>query len=410
MLMAAVEQRDNMRLVGKPFVIVDARRERQVVVAASREALHRSIRVGVTLRQARAISSQLEVVPLNAARYRRAAYGIMEVLATFTPYLEMEVTRPQEVALKNRPMPSIQEDELAGIWFLNPGRLLKSDGLKLAAAMRGLIAEQVQLDCTVGLAANKFTARIAAGSLRLGEAFVVPRGQEKEFLAPFPVGVLPMYVEQREQLRLLGVNTLGELAQRSTAALQVILGKQAAPFKRRAEGRDSSAVALFTPRLVERAIHQFDDPVADRGIIQRVIVALAENLAMRLEQQGQVAPEIGLQIRQSNGETRIGGLLPRQPIGGTKRLTQAVMDLLDQMRFTTEVLEIEIALSGITRPEAKQLTMFRPETVSQDTLQQVLGQLIARHGTDIFYWADVTDPYAQLAEDRFRLRNAEDAA
>jgi hypothetical protein len=68
------------------------------------------------------------------------------------------------------------------------------------------------------------------------------------------------------------------------------------------------------------------------------------------------------------------------------------------------VTEVEITLGRIVAAEARQLSLFPTESVPQDHLREVLRQLVARHGTEMFYWADLVDPQARLPERRFQLR------
>jgi nucleotidyltransferase/DNA polymerase involved in DNA repair len=400
---AAVEQCENVQLAGAPFALVEVQKAVQVVYAVSSAAVLEGVRTGMTLREAQTSCPVLQLLPANPARYHRIASDISETLATFTPLVEQEIAPSRIVRGRHRPQPSIQ-DEGAAIWFLNPGRMTRTQGSDFARNIHDSLFETAHLTAAVGLAANRFTARVAASSLKPGETTLVPRETERDFLARYPVGLLPIFPEQARQLRLLGIRTLGGLASVPVSALGDLFGGQGKTFKRLAEGRDSTPVREYTPLIAERAIHQFDSPVEDRTILQNVLAALVEVLVARMEERHQMAGEVALSIMFSGGKTRIEEMALRQPSASAAHLTQALKDLLDVMRFGSSVIEIEVSLGAIVEAEARQLSLFAPESIPQDRLRSVLRQLILRHGTETFYWAHLTNPDARFPEQRFELQ------
>ncbi len=406
---AEVERRENAKLDGLPFVLLEVEKAAHMVYAASAEAMAEGVRIGMTLRQAQTLCPELFTLSANPARYHRAASEVGDVLADFTPLVEPEVTPPRIVRGRRRPQPSIGGDEGAAVWFMNPGRLRRDQGLDFAQQLHSTLFEQTGLAAVVGLAANRFTARIAAGSLDPRQTTLVARGHERDFLAPYPATLLPIYPEQARQLYLLGIRTLGDLAKLPASALGDLFGGQGKTYKRLAEGRDSTPVREYVPRRVEWAAQRFDAPVEDRAVIQNVIAALVEGLVTRLETRGQMAGELALTIALSGGQNHIEEVALRHPSASAPHLTRALEELLDTMRLASGVMEVEVTLGGIVEAEARQLSLFPPESVTQDRLRAVLRQLVARHGAETFYWADLTNPDARLPEQSFQLRQAQAA-
>ncbi len=194
---AALEESDNPRLVGQAFALVD-------------------VRAGMTLRQAQSICPELQLLAASPVRVHRAAAEIGEMLSGFTPLVEMEATPPRLVRGRRRPQPAIGSDDGAAIWFANPGRMLPNQGKAFAESVQAALLRQTRLAATIGLAANRFTARVAAGAIDLGACMLVRRDTERDFLASFPVALLPIYVEQDRQLRLLdGAAHPGDLIRRA---------------------------------------------------------------------------------------------------------------------------------------------------------------------------------------------------
>jgi len=405
---SAIEERDNPRLGGAPFVLVETGSSAPIVAGVSSAALREGIRAGTTLRQAQTLCRGLQVVAANPARTYRANGELMDILAAFSPLVEMEAL-PPPISHGRRVQPALGSGEGDGVWFVNPGRLRREQGLELADIMRDVILNETRLDPAIGLASNRFTARVAAASLSPHEMLLVPRDGEREFLAPYPVTLLPIYPEQARQLHLLGIGTLGELTRLPTSALGDLFGKQGAAFKRLAEGRDTTSVRPYIPRRAERAIRQLDDPVEDRTILLNVIEALVADLTRRLETRGQMAGELVLAVSLAGGGSQLAEVALRQPSASADHLTRTLAQMLDTLRLDEAIAEVEVTVGRIVEAEARQLSLFPAESVPQDRLREVLRLLVARHGAETFYWADLTTPDALLPERRFQLRQVEAA-
>jgi len=405
---AAVEARDNPRLGGEPFVLVDSGGPATIVRGASGDALKEGVRIGMTLRQAHTLCPGAQIVAANPARARRAADELMEVLAAFTPLVEMEVP-PYRPSRSKRLQLAIGSDEGDGVWFMNPGRLRREQGMELAHSIQRAVQDTTRLDPAIGLAANRFTARVAAGSLDPHQALLVPRDGERAFLAPYPVTLLPIYPEQGRQLRLLAIYTLGDLAKLPASAPGDLFGKQGLAFKRLAEGRDTTPVQTYIPSRAERAAHQFDAPLEDRIILYNVVELLVARLSHMLEARGQMAGELGLAVMLTGGGSQLAEVTLRQPSASPQHIIRTLREMLDTLRMAQGIREVEITLGGIVDGEARQLTFFPPETVPQNRLREVLRRLIARHGVETFYWADLADPDEVVPELRYRLRQAQAA-
>jgi DNA polymerase-4 len=404
-----LEERDDMRLAGQVFALVDGSGPARLIDAASTAALIAGVQTGMTLRQAQMIYPEIQFLPASPARAHRATAEIGELLAGFTPLVELEATPPRLVRGRRRPQPAIGGDDGAAIWFANPGRMLPKQGVAFAQDIQGTLLQQIKLAAAIGLAANRFTARVAAGAIDPGAHMIVARDTERDFLASFPVTLLPIYVEQVRQLRLLGIDTLGDLAQLPASAFNDLFGGQGRTFKRLVEGRDNTPVKAYVSRLAESLSRQFEPPIEDKTVLRSVIIELAENMVLQMEKRGQMAGELALGLMLAGGRTYLEEMALRQPSASPERLALTLVEMLDAVQIVSAVAEVEVTFGRIVEAEARQLSLFPTESVPQDRLRQVLRQLIARHGAETFYWADLVDPNARLPEYRFRLRQVEAA-
>jgi DNA polymerase IV len=209
---AAVEQRDDPRLRGRPVLVGG-----WVVLAASYEAKARGVRVPMSAGRARRLCPQAVVVEPRMAAYVQASRDVYAIFEDTTPLVE-----------------GISIDEA----FLDVRGFERTAGRpsEIAARLRADVREQVGLPITVGIARTKFLAKVASSVAKPDGLLLVPPERELAFLHPLPVealwGVGPATARR---LHDLGVTTVAEVAAFGEDALVALVG--------RASGRQLYALA-----------------------------------------------------------------------------------------------------------------------------------------------------------------------
>src|SRR5438309_2409413 len=186
---AAVEQRDDPRLRGRP-VIVGA----GVVLAASYEAKAYGVRTAMGGGQARRLCPQAVVVEPRMSAYSEASKAVFEVFEQTTPLVE-----------------ALSIDEA----FLDVGGMRRVSGTptEIAVRLRSDVRERVGLPITVGVARTKFLAKVASGVAKHDGLLVVPPHGELPFLHPLPVERLAAVGPvTASKLRDHGIVTVGQVA------------------------------------------------------------------------------------------------------------------------------------------------------------------------------------------------------
>ncbi len=199
---AAVEQRDDSRLRGRP-VIVGA----GVVLAASYEAKAYGVRTAMGGAQARRLCPQAVVVAPRMSAYAEASKAVYQVFDDTTPLVE-----------------GLSIDEA----FLDVRGLERLSGspIEIAARLRRAVRQRVGLPITVGVARTKFLAKVASGVAKPDGLLVVPPQAELSFLHPLPVERLwGVGTVTARKLRDRGIATVGQVAWLDEDELVAIVGR-----------------------------------------------------------------------------------------------------------------------------------------------------------------------------------------
>ena len=168
---AAVEQRDNPDLQGKP-VLIGHDGPRGVVATASYEARKFGCHSAQPMSIARRNCPQAIIVRPHGLRYREASDEVFAIFDEFTPVVE--------------PL-SIDEAFLDVTGSL---RLLGT-AIEIATKIKLRIREQTRLTASVGVAPNKFLAKIASDLEKPDGLTVIEPDQVDDFLARLPIGTIP---------------------------------------------------------------------------------------------------------------------------------------------------------------------------------------------------------------------------
>ena len=211
--------------------------------------------------------------------------------------------------------------------YLDPGRLTRAQALDAALHIHR-IAQRQRLAPAIGLAAGRFTARVAAASLAPHEALIIPRQREADFLAGYPVSLLPVDGETLRQLHLLGLTTLGRVAALPAAALLDRFGAQGRVMHRLASGRDSSPVPPYVPRRALSLSAGFEPPAESWTILEARLDDLAERLAARLQADALAAREMIVTLHAGRGPALEQAVAFRQPASSSAHLRRTALELL----------------------------------------------------------------------------------
>ncbi len=286
---AAVEVKRRPELKGLPLIVGSdpkGGRGRGVVSTASYEARALGVRSAMPISTAWRLCPRGVFLPVDMPAYAAESARIHRVFEALTPLVE-----------------PIGLDE--AFLDVTDSALLVGDGEACARRVRSDILEATGLVCSVGVAANKFVAKVASDLRKPAALVVVPPGTEREFLAPLDVGRLWGVGRVAEaRLKALGVRTIGELARRPESDLARALGQAAGRrLATLARGEDDRAVVPDRAAVSLGRETTFETDTRDAESLRRTLGELAEDVAFRLRLRGLACATLQLKYRFEGFET-----------------------------------------------------------------------------------------------------------
>jgi DNA polymerase-4 len=326
---ASVEQRDRPELRGKP-VIVGGIDGRGVVCAASYEARPFGVHSAMPMSTARRLCPQAIFLPTRMRYYSQVSRQIRDLFLSFTPLVE-----------------PLSLDEA----FLD---VHGCEGLfgpvpEIARCIKERIKGETGLIASVGVAANKFLAKLASDHGK-PDGFVVLRPEQATtFLAPLPVGrIWGVGKKAERRLHALGVRAIGELAALPERVLADHFGASGRHMWRLAHGQDDREVVSDREAKSISTETTFPQDVGDREALRAWLLDLTEHLAARLRHAGLRAHTVELKMRSSDFRTRHRAEALPEPSDATDVLWQSAQALFDRC-INNDLLPLRLLGVGATR-------------------------------------------------------------
>ena len=285
---AAIEQRDDPRLKGRPVVVgADPKggRGRGVVSTCSYEARSYGIHSAMPISTAYQRCPHAIFLPVNMHKYSDVSRAMFDILYEFTPEIE--------------PL-SIDE---AFMDITGSIRLFGAP-LEIGAKVKERIQQELRLPATIGIAPNKMAAKIASAHAKPDGLLEVTPERVLDFLWPLPVSKMFGVGEQTEKiLAAMEIRTIGDLAKIPVASLCERLGVRGQYLWDLANGRDVREVVLEEEVKSVSHEHTFEEDTASREELVTVLSVLCEKVSRRLRAQELKGKTVTLKLRTGDFRT-----------------------------------------------------------------------------------------------------------
>lgn len=367
---ASVEMAYDPSLKGKPLAIAGNVEERRgIIVTCSYEARNFGVKTTMPLWEAKKLCPQLIVRKPNFDRYRTASINMFEVLSQYS-----EIVEP--VSIDEGYMDITESFELGSPIYI-------------AESIQKQVFEQLCLPCSIGIAPNKFLAKMAS-NMKKPMGITILRKRD------VPIKLWPLDIEEMhgvgkktgEKLRNVHIHTIGDLAKANEITLKMLLGINGGKLKERANGIDHREVDPQSASEFKSVGNSTTLPMdmSNQQELIHVLRELANKVSIRLKRKQVLTMSISITIRYKDRKTITRSRKLYNPINDQKDLFLRSKEL-----FLNHWNGDSVRLLGITGTDlveqdhaVKQLDLFSFECdAKKEPLYQTLDLLRKKFGSSI---------------------------
>ena len=358
----SVELLRHPELRGLP-VVVGGTAGRGVVSAASYEARRYGIRSAISSAVARKLCPDAIFIPPDISHYVEVSHHLHEVFESFTPLVEQ-----------------ISVDE--AFMDVTGASMLMGNAVNIAWALRQRVMDETQLTCSVGIAPNKFLAKLAsehakpkaspAGIDPGFQVFEVRPGHEIEFLMPLPVqalwGVGPATLRK---LEAIGVRTIADLAELDLSIVCSAVGD--------AHGRHLHNLALgiddrvVEPERIAKSIgHEetFAEDLLTHEDVRVQLVRLCDAVARRTRIAGVAAGTLMLKLKFSSFDSVTRSVTPSIALTTGPSMVAALEPLLASLDCSQGVRLLGVHAQKLTTESGSAPRLFDEGGDSPENIEE----------------------------------------
>jgi DNA polymerase-4 len=312
---ASVEQLDHPEYRSKPVIVGGLPGDRRSVVStASYEARKFGVHSAMPIAQAYKLCPQGIFLRGNMRRYREKSAEVMAIFSDFTPDV-------RQLSVDEAFLDITGTEKLFG-----PPEIV---GAKLKKAVK----EQTGLTVSLGLASNRYVAKIASGMSKPDGMTVVAPGGEEAFMLALPVTkIWGAGAKTQEQFKKQGLTSCADIHRLTEKNLKDLFGEAFGLFLHRAV-RGEAAQAFD-----ERASHSmsaertFPYDLYDEFAIETALFEICETLMFRLLDQDWRSKTVAIKIRYDDFSTESARETLPRPVSGINELFDCLSTLLRRKR------------------------------------------------------------------------------
>lgn len=363
---ASIEQRDNPQYRGKPVIIGARPGNRGVVSTASYEARKYGIHSAMPINEAYSRCPHGVFLTPNMHLYKKVSDEIAAILDQFSPSMER-----------------VSVDEA----FLDMTGTEKLFGTHKEAAK--LISAEIQasqgITCSIGIASNKFVAKIASDLNKPNGITCAPFDQDQvaQWLAPLPVNRMwGVGKKSSDILNRISVVTIGDLQKLSFEYLYQRFGKQGAAFYYLSRGCDSRPVQEEDSIKSISREHTYNVDSCNRQEWKKTLHTLSQDVARRARRYGVKGSTVYLTYRTPDFQRHSRRKPLMAPTNVAKTIYDTVLELLELVN-ERYIRLIGVGITGFN--EQLQTDLFSAEDTPStlEASERAVDQIIARFGSDV---------------------------
>ncbi len=360
---ASVEQADDPSLKGKPVIIGAS--DRGVVSAASYEARKFGVRSAIPVAQARKLCPHGVFLPGSHRRYRDVSRQVMAVVGCFSPMVEQ--TSVDEAYV-----------DISGL------ERLFGPPPELARRIKDAIREATGLTCSVGIAPNRFLAKICSDLNKPDGIYILAPEDVPAFLSRLdPYKISGVGKRLAETLRVLNVRVITDVLRFSRAFWADKVGDKAADFLyARAQGLGSTEIVPHSDPKSSGAENTFARDTRDVDELKRWLLRQSERVGKDLRGDDRFGRTVTLKVKFSDFRTITRSVTLPRPVQTTEDIFAAAEGLFDALQLAQPLRLIGVSVSNLSRGERQLDLLSDGASEARTRLDKALDVLRERHGRD----------------------------
>ena len=362
---ASVEERDRPDLVGKPVIVGGTPEGRGVVAAANYVARRFGVHSAMPAVTAHRLCPHGIFLRPRMDYYAEISDQIRAIFANYTPLVE----------------PLSLDEAFLDVTGSEP---LFGPAVSIGRAIKQEIRERLRLVASVGVAPNKFLAKIASDVQKPDGFVVVEPAQVQEFLNPLPVGRLwGVGKVTGVVFEKLSIHTIGQLRQMPVELLRLHFGPSGDHLWELSQGIDQRPVV--PEREAKSISHEttFAKDLADPEVMRAWLLELSEQVGCRLRRQGLKGRTVQLKVRFEDFHTITRAQTLPQPTDITHEIWQMASQMFAE-RLPARRLNVRllgVGMSGLDHPGLVQRSLFpEVEHERQSRVDEVADRIKEKFG------------------------------
>ncbi|MFH1615749.1 MAG: DNA polymerase IV [Planctomycetota bacterium] len=363
---ASVEVKDNPALKGKPVLVGGTVKQRGVVAAVSYEARKFGIHSAMPMGQALRLCPEAIVLPVRMSRYVELSKQIHKIFHDYTPDVE-----------------PISIDEA----FLDVTGCVQLFGSpeKIGKEIKTRIKEEIGLTASVGIAPNKFLAKLASGLEKPDGFVIITEENKQQILDPLPVSkIWGIGKVANKELKSIGINTIQQLRTAPVNTLSTVLKNQVDDILKLAQGIDNREVEPYTEAKSISSEETFPDDIKEKEVLLGVLQNQVEEVSQRLRAEKLQCRTITLKLRYGDFRT-ITRSNTFEPTNTTSTLLNQAQQLFDKWYKTSAgpLRLLGFGASGLSPVGTGQKLLFSdPIEEKQKKIDEAFDKIRVKYGED----------------------------
>lgn len=348
-----------------------------IVLAKSPPAKKKGVVTAETIYSAKRKCPNLKMYPPNFKLYKEKSNSLFKLLSKYTPDIEVA---------------SIDE------CYLDYGKVKKLYGneLEFAKRIQREIYDSLKFTVNIGIANNKLCAKMASDFSKPNKIHTLYNYEIKKKMHPLPIeDLFGVGKQTSKKLRELGINTIGDLANKNEYDLKRVFKNQAQYLIRIANGIDNSEIdnSGFIPKGISHEITLKEDTTSKIELYNYLQI-LSEMIAKRIRKENKYASTICVILKDNNFKRYSHQKKLKNPISSYNEIFKYSKEVLDAFYNNEPIRLIGIRLDNLKEEKTYQTSLFDKNNEQKqvdDRLDRLMDTINNKYGKSIIKRASNID-------------------